>query len=139
VDATSFAPGSTILFQDGGNWYGSQLIAQSGTPAQPITYASYGSGPSPTFWGSVPISYSALEPVAGTVSGTTYFIPMNTPVNAFFINHQFTQNADLLTNSTSQAANIAYVEANTNTSYYISNGSSSGILVNTGITPAYST
>jgi hypothetical protein len=139
VDDTTLAPGSTVLFQDGGDWYGSQLVAQSGTAAQPITYSSYGNGASPTFWGSVPIPSSALLQVQGTKTGTTYFIPINTPVNAFYINHQFTHNADLVSNMASQAGNIAYVESTPNSSYYISNGSSSGIIVNTGQTPNYST
>src|ERR1700683_1347544 len=53
-DSTTRAPGSQILFQDGGNWYGQQLSASSsGTPTDPITYGSYGSGANPTFWGSV--------------------------------------------------------------------------------------
>ncbi len=137
VDSTNFAPGSQILFQSGGSWYGNQLITQSGTPSQPITYGSYGNGANPTIWGSVPVSYSALSPV----TGSTYFYPSSVPVNSFLINHQFTHNADLLTDTSTLSATAAYIENNPNTSCFVPAGpsNSAGVLVNTGIPPQYNT
>ncbi|MGD0542191.1 MAG: hypothetical protein ABSB33_11790, partial [Tepidisphaeraceae bacterium] len=109
VDSTTFAPGSQILFQSGGNWYGQQLSASSsGTPTDPITYGCYGSGPNPTFWGSVVVPASSFEPVAGEPD--TYFYPTTTTVNAFLVNHQFTDNASLVSSQTTDAGNISYVE-----------------------------
>ena len=131
VDSTTFSPGSQILFQDGGNWYGQQLVAnQSGTPSQPITYGSYGSGANPTFWGSVVVPSSSFEPVSGEPD--TYFYPTTTPVNSFLVNHQFTHNATLVSGQSSEAANISYVESTPDTNYYDSNVAMPGLYVNTG-------
>jgi len=131
VDSTNFAPGSQILFQSGGDWYGQQLSASSsGTPSDPITYGSYGSGANPTFWGSVVMPASAFEPVAGEPD--TYFFPTATPVNAFLVNHQFTDNASLVSTQTTDAGNISYVESTANSSYYDPDGTTPGLYVNTG-------
>jgi hypothetical protein len=131
VDSTNFAPGSQVLFQAGGNWYGQQLAASSsGTPSDPITYSSYGSGPNPTFWGSVVVPASSFEPVAGEPD--TYFYPTTTPVNAFLVNHQFTDNANLVSNQTTDAGNISYVESTPNSNYYDPDGATPGLYVNTG-------
>jgi autotransporter-associated beta strand protein len=131
VDSTNFAPGSQILFQAGGNWYGQQLSASSsGTPSDPITYSSYGAGPNPTFWGSVIVPASSFEPVAGEPN--TYFYPTTTPVNAFLVNHQFTDNANLVSNQTTDAGNISYVESTPNSNYYDPDGATPGLYVNTG-------
>jgi len=131
VDSTNFAPGSQILFQAGGNWYGQQLSASSsGTPSNPITYGSYGAGPNPTFWGSVIVPASSFEPVASEPD--TYFYPTTTPVNAFLVNHQFTHNANLVSNQTTDAGNISYVESTPNSNYYDPDGSTPGLYVNTG-------
>jgi hypothetical protein len=136
VDSTTFAPGSQILFQAGGNWYGQQLTTtSSGTPSDPITYGSYGSGANPIFWGSVVVPSSSFEPVTGEPD--TYFYPTTTTVNAFLVNHQFTHDASLVSNQTTDAGNISYVEANPNSSYYDPDGTP-GLYVNTGssITPS---
>ncbi|MGA2440725.1 MAG: autotransporter-associated beta strand repeat-containing protein, partial [Tepidisphaeraceae bacterium] len=131
VDSTNFAPGSQILFQAGGNWYGQQLSASSsGTPSNPITYGSYGAGVNPTFWGSVIVPASSFEPVAGEPN--TYFYPSTTPVNAFLVNHQFTHNASLVSNQTTDAGNISYVESTPNSNYYDPDGATPGLYVNTG-------
>lgn len=45
VNATTFAPGDRILFEGGQSFTGNLSFSdESGTPAQPITVASYGSG-----------------------------------------------------------------------------------------------
>ncbi|MGD0388795.1 MAG: hypothetical protein ABSC42_07560 [Tepidisphaeraceae bacterium] len=138
VDSMDFAPGSQILFQAGGNWYGQQLSANSsGTPSNPITYGSYGSGANPTFWGSVIVPASSFEPVSGEPD--TYFYPTTTPANAFLVNHQFTDNASLVSGQTTDAGNISYVESTANSNYYdpdssTVNGAAAGpgLYVNTG-------
>jgi hypothetical protein len=130
VDNTNFSPGSSILFQDGGNWYDSLTATSSGTPQQPITYGSYGSGPSPTFWGSNIIPATSFQPVAGAAN--TYFVPDATTVNSFFVNHQFDHSAALLSNQTTDAANISYVESNPNSWYYDASAPTPGVYVNTG-------
>src|ERR1700722_2957939 len=85
VDSTNFAPGSTILFQAGGNWYDSLNVPSSGTPTAPITYGSYGAGPNPTFWGSNILNASAFTQIAGTpASDPTYSMTYSTTVNSMF-------------------------------------------------------
>ena len=147
VDSTTFAPGSQILFQDGSNWYGQQLIASSsGTTAAPITYGNYGPGADPTFWGSIPLNNSGFQPVAG--SSGTYFMPTTTvdstwanysptvntsaPVTSVFNNHQFLNSATLATGQTTDSANISYVESNPNSWYYTSAATTPGLYINTG-------
>ncbi len=131
VNSTSFAPGSDILFQDGGNWYGQQLIASSsGTPSDPITYGNYGTGTDPTFWGSVVVPATAFEPVANATN--TYFYPTTTTVNSFLVNHQFTHSASLVSGLSTAAGNIGYVESTSNTWYYDGSASTPGLYVNTG-------
>ncbi|MGD0461703.1 MAG: hypothetical protein ABSB74_04365 [Tepidisphaeraceae bacterium] len=129
VDSTTFAPGSQILFRDGGNWYGQRLtVSSSGTPTDPITYGSYGSGANPTFWGSVVLPAKLFLAIAPD----TYFLPTTTPVNAFLINHQFTDNASLVSGQTTDAGNISYVENTPNSNYYDPDGPEPGLYVNTG-------
>jgi len=139
VDATSFAPGSQILFQDGGNWYGQQLVPDSaGTASQPITYGSYGTGANPTFWGSVIVPSTSFQPVYDEAN--TYYLPTTTTVNSFLVNHTFTNNASLVSGVTTDAGNISYVESTANTNYYDPNNSKElngatlgpGLYINTG-------
>jgi autotransporter-associated beta strand protein len=130
VDNATFNPGDQVLFQDGGNWYGSLNISSSGTAAQPITFGSYGSGANPTFWGSNVVASQSFQPVSG--ASNTYSLPYSnaTPVNSFFVNDQFSVSASLATGSGSDSTNISYVEATPNTWYYDSNNSQ--LYVNTG-------
>jgi autotransporter-associated beta strand protein len=128
IDATTFQPGDQILFQAGGNWYGSLNATSSGTAASPITYGSYGSGADPTFWGSNIVSASSFQPVSGATN--TYTYSTSTPVTSFFVNDQFTHSASLVSGQTTDAGNISYVENNPNTWYYSS--STSKLYVNTG-------
>ena len=52
VNATAFKPGDQILFARGGDWRESLQASSSGDSGKPITYAAYGKGAKPKFWGS---------------------------------------------------------------------------------------
>jgi hypothetical protein len=52
VNGTTFAAGDQILFERGGVWRESIVPSASGATGNPITYADYGSGNKPTFYGS---------------------------------------------------------------------------------------
>ncbi|MDQ2104360.1 right-handed parallel beta-helix repeat-containing protein [Azospirillum isscasi] len=47
VNATSFAPGTRVLFERGESWRGSLLVSSSGTAERPVTYGAYGKGDAP--------------------------------------------------------------------------------------------
>lgn len=51
VNATTFAAGAEILFQDGGSWTGTLHPLGSGTSGSPIVVSSYGSGNAPIIAG----------------------------------------------------------------------------------------
>ena len=44
VNATSFAPGDSVLFKGGSTWRGSLTVTSSGAAGAPITVGSYGTG-----------------------------------------------------------------------------------------------
>ncbi|MEZ2372650.1 discoidin domain-containing protein [Arthrobacter sp. RCC_34] len=44
VNASSFAPGDSVLFKGGSSWTGSLTVTSSGTAGAPITIGSYGTG-----------------------------------------------------------------------------------------------
>lgn len=67
VNATSFQPGDTILFQRGGIWRESLIASSSGTPGNPITYADYGTGSKPVFYGSDIMVNANFIPMGGNV------------------------------------------------------------------------
>lgn len=132
VNATTFAPGSQVLFERGGEWRGQLSASSSGTVESPIVYGAYGSNgaPKPKFWGSDPISGSSFIPVPQTSS--TYSMPTSSPVNALFANHEFMTNAALRTGSSDPATNRAYVDANPGSwTWYLGR-----LWVNTGATDA---
>ena len=53
VNAATFLPGDSILFNRGDVWYGQSLTAPtSGVSGNPIIYGAYGSGPNPVIKGS---------------------------------------------------------------------------------------
>ena len=54
TNATAFLPGDQILFKRGDNWYESLQGSSDGVQGNSITYADYGTGTKPTFWGSNP-------------------------------------------------------------------------------------
>jgi hypothetical protein len=115
---TNFAPGSSILFQDGDNFYGTLTANDSGTVGDPITYGSYysgtGSTANPTFWGSDQVPSGDFL----AAGGDTYTYQTATTVNSFLINDQFAHSALLVSGQTSPMANVSYVENNPNTWYY---------------------
>lgn len=144
LDTASLQPGDTVYLADGSNWYGQRLVATaSGTANDPITYTSYGSGADPTIWGSVPVSNSDFQPLAGA-SGT-YFVPASDitstwgpnsvtpgaaaplPVGSVFENGNFLHSASLLSSSP-----LSYVESNANSWYYGGSGAAEGLYVNAG-------
>lgn len=139
VNATSFTPGSSILFQDGGNWYDTLNATSSGTVSAPITYGTYGSGPSPTIWGSNVLNAGAFEQVAGTSNtDPTYAMTYSTTVNSVLEDHQFLHSAALVDTSASSSAPdstfINYVESTPDTWYYDSTNKVDALYVNTGTT-----
>lgn len=52
VNAQTFSPGDSILFQSGGTWQESLIPPTSGTSGNPIVFGSYGSGAKPIIDGS---------------------------------------------------------------------------------------
>lgn len=62
VDSTHFQPGDTILFQRGGEWRESLRASSDGAAGRPITYAAYGTGHKPIFWGSDVLANAAFVP-----------------------------------------------------------------------------
>ena len=64
VNATTFQPGDSVLFSAGEIWRG-QLLPQSGSNKQQVTYGKYGQGPKPQIWGSIDVSDSAFWVNAG--------------------------------------------------------------------------
>lgn len=126
VNATTFSPGSQILFERGDEWRGSLSASSSGTTDAPIVYGAYGSGAKPKFWGSDPVANGSFAKVDGTSS--TYSAPVGTTVNALLADHQFLSSAAMKTGSSDPAANRSYVDANPN-SWAYDNGR---LYVNTG-------
>jgi autotransporter-associated beta strand protein len=139
VNATTLNPGSSILFQDGGNWYDTLNATSSGTAIAPITYGSYGTGANPTIWGSNILNSGAFQQVAGTSNiNPTYSQSYSQTVNSVLEDHQFLHSAALV--DTSAPANapdqtfISYVESNPDTWYYDSTNNVDQLYVNTGTT-----
>ncbi len=121
VNGTSFQPGDSILFQDGGQFHENLVPISSGTTAAPITFGAYGDSSlgNPLFFGSDPLDVASFN----LVTGTTYSKATSTPVNWVFDNHKFThESLDALnvagSGTADPATNIAYVEANSGTFYY---------------------
>jgi hypothetical protein len=48
VNASSFAPGDSILFKKGGTWRETLTVLSSGTSGHPISFGAYGNGAAPT-------------------------------------------------------------------------------------------
>jgi hypothetical protein len=132
VDATTFAPGDTILFQRGDQWHGDLIASSSGTAGNPITYADYGneSLARPTFDGSDIIPNTAFTLVSGSTYSFNVASVPNAGGNAYWVYSQNTStNTDqgLLAASASDNSSGG-VESNSG-SFYI-NGST--VYVNTG-------
>ena len=56
VNATTFSPGQTVAFEAGGVWREQLTIWSNGSSGVPITFTSYGSGPSPVITGADVVS-----------------------------------------------------------------------------------
>jgi len=53
VNASTFSPGDSILFNRGDAWYGTALtVPSAGSPSSPITFGAYGTGANPILKGS---------------------------------------------------------------------------------------
>jgi hypothetical protein len=85
VNGASFNPGDAILFQRGGQWHESLIAPSSGSQASPITFADYGSGAKPKFWGSVVLDNSQFQ----SVSPGIYIYPMQSNAYSVLVDHGF--------------------------------------------------
>jgi len=87
VNSFPFGPGDTVLFQRGGEWHEVLNPLVDGRASNPITFADYGTGNKPKFWGSdfVPINDSGWVPQGGNV----YTHAWSQQVNSVLANHQF--------------------------------------------------
>ncbi len=85
VNSSSFNPGDTVLFQRGSQWYESLDAPSSGAANNPITFADYGSGAKPKFWGSVVLNNANFQSIGNGI----YLYPMPTPVYSVLANHAF--------------------------------------------------
>ena len=85
VNGSALGPGDTVLFERGGQWRESLVAPASGAAGQPITFADYGSGTKPKFWGSVVLDNGSFEPLGYGI----YAYPMTTPVYSVLADHGF--------------------------------------------------
>ncbi len=85
VNASHFNPGDAILFQRGGQWHESLDAPSSGAPGNPITFADYGTGAKPKFWGSIVLNNALFQPQGNGI----YSYPIATPVYSVLVNHAF--------------------------------------------------
>ncbi len=94
VNTSAFQPGDTVLFQRGGQWRESLAAPTSGAPGSPITFADYGSGAKPKFWGSIVLNNALFQPLGNGI----YAYPMPIAIysvlaNQAFFNYSFGQPA----------------------------------------------
>ena len=67
VNASTFNPGDSILFNRGDAWYGTALTApSSGSSGSPITFSAYGTGANPILKGSTLLGTSGFSLAATT-------------------------------------------------------------------------
>lgn len=126
VNATTYAPGTQVLLERGGEWRGQLVASSSGAAGEPIVYGAYGTGAKPKIWGSDVVDNGAFSPVAGTTS--VYAAPVSTTVNSLLINHAFTHSSTLVLGQSDPTANLNYVSSTPNTWYY----DGTQVYVNTG-------
>jgi hypothetical protein len=79
VNGTSFVAGDEILFQRGGVWRESLAPTVNGASANPITFADYGTGNKPTFYGS-----DLMDNASFTGSGGTYTYSIGAGIDASY-------------------------------------------------------
>ncbi|MGD0777611.1 MAG: DUF2341 domain-containing protein, partial [Candidatus Solibacter sp.] len=114
VNGAVFQPGDTIFFQRGGEWHESLNVPSNGTAGNPITFADYGSGAKPKFWGSVVLNNASFTAIGNGLY--TYAIPSQ--VLAALVNHTFfysslSNNAASLVNSWSYSGGILTINSPT--------------------------
>ena len=112
VNGRTFNPGDSILFQRGGEWHESLIVPSDGAPGNPITFADYGSGAKPKFWGSVVLNNSSFQSLGGGI----YSYSIATPVLSALVNHVFfyynaSNNAANMANSWSYSANLLQINS----------------------------
>jgi hypothetical protein len=115
VNNSTFAPGSTILFDRGSEWREALTVPSSGTASQPIIFDAYGTGAKPRFWGSDVLDKSQFQLIPGSASA--YSMPVSTSYSVL-LDHQFVHSADLMSGSSDPATNISWVKSNPNTWYF---------------------
>ncbi|MGI4829554.1 MAG: Ig-like domain repeat protein [Janthinobacterium lividum] len=100
VNGSSFQPGDQILFQRGGQWHESLIAPSSGAAGAPITFADYGSGAKPKFWGSIVLNNSQFYPVGNGVYAYNSGVQLYSVLaNQSFFNYSFGQFAGAVSNS----------------------------------------
>ena len=97
VNSAALLPGDTVLFQRGGEWHESLTAPSSGAAGNPISFADYGTGAKPKFWGSNVLTNSLFVPAGNGL----YTYSISTPVTAALVNHTF-----FLTSPTGNAADL---------------------------------
>jgi hypothetical protein len=85
VNAQSFNPGDSILFQAGGTWREQLNFIWNGSASSPIIVGSYGSGAKPIIsGGEVFASWTSETTTGSSLSGEIYFTPYTTgPLQVF--------------------------------------------------------
>ena len=100
VNDSTFAPGDTILFQRGGQWHESLIAPSSGAAGQPITFASYGDGAKPKFWGSVVLDNTQFQSIGNGLYTYAIAQPVYSVLaNQAFFNYSFGQYAGTVAGS----------------------------------------
>ena len=97
VNSAAMLPGDTVLFQRGGEWHESLTAPSSGVAGNPISFADYGTGAKPKFWGSNVLTNALFVPAGNGL----YTYSISTPVTAALVNHTF-----FLTSPTGNAADL---------------------------------
>ena len=85
VNGSPLKPGDNVLFQRSGEWRESLKAPASGAAGNPITFADYGVGPKPKFWGSEVLTNSEFQPAGEHL----YTYSISTPVLAMLADHNF--------------------------------------------------
>lgn len=132
VSNTSFAPGTHILFERGGEWRDQLRSSSSGTAEAPIVYGSYGSGPKPRFYGSDILDKSGF---ASAGSGTTAVVTsFSQSVGSVLVDGEFLRSAELVTQSSNPVTNRQFVLSNPGTWYR--DPATQQLWVNSGVNPS---
>jgi hypothetical protein len=84
VNATTFSPGDSILFQDGGVWREQLTLNSSGTSTSPITISSYGSGVQPIIDGADSVT-EWTQGSGQTIPNNVYAASLTTAPSQIFV------------------------------------------------------